>query len=115
MHTLAYGYGMASHLVHQDADAIGIIWDRRQREDERRIPLEIAHAARLISDLIGMAMLRATMTYKLHNQETKPVRDLYQAYQVIQDELSAAITQWAILSILQVDRHRVRVTFLRGN
>lgn len=94
MHTLAYGYGMASHLVHQDADAMGIIWDRRQREDERRIPLEIAHAARLISDLIVMAMLRATMTYKLHNQETKPAQDLYQAYQVIQDELSEAITQW---------------------
>ena len=85
---------MASHLVHQDADGIGIIWDRRNREQERRESLELAHGVREISDLLIMAMLRSLSTFKAHGADTKPVIDLLNSHEEFLSEMETAITTW---------------------
>lgn len=98
---LTYTYGISSHIIHQDGDAIGIIWDRRRREIERRTAIELAHGAREISDLLSMAFFRALVTYKMHNTDTKPVIALYDSYQGLHKELNSAIKEWGRIEYKQ--------------
>jgi hypothetical protein len=65
MTALTHGYGLGSTLIHQDWVGISIAYDRRQRNDERRLSLEAAHAARLLSDLLVMAQLRTATVLTL--------------------------------------------------
>lgn len=92
--SMAFSYGMASHLVHQDADAISIIWDRNQREPDRFESIQEAHAARGISDLIIMAMIRALMTFKVHNEDAKPVNDLFRSHQELLNDIRKSEEEW---------------------
>lgn len=61
---LLYGYGMSSHVLHQDSDGVGMIWERNNRDAVRREAVELAHAARILSDLITMTTLRHTVIYR---------------------------------------------------
>lgn len=90
----AYNYGLSSHLIHQDSSAVRLIWDRNVREEERKRPLELAHAARIISDLISMASFRAIMTYKLHQQDTAPVISLYNSYNKLFEDIQNSYNSW---------------------
>ena len=53
-----FGYTLNSHVLHRDAIGIGLLWDRVQRADEERAALELAHAARLISDTLSFTVAR---------------------------------------------------------
>jgi hypothetical protein len=55
---LAHGYGMSSHLLHKDADGIGMVWERCRRESDRLDAVRLAHAARIVSDVCSFAKLR---------------------------------------------------------
>lgn len=55
---LIYGYGMSSHVLHQDSDGIGIVSDRIERSQERRDAVTLAHCSRILSDLLTMGFLR---------------------------------------------------------
>jgi hypothetical protein len=56
---MMYNYGMSSLVAHQDIDGIGMVWDRNGRSEERRSAVELAHGARLVSDIAVMNWLRA--------------------------------------------------------
>lgn len=64
-----HGYGIGSHLIHQDADAINYLIDHNQRIPERRIAKELAHGCRLISDVMTFSVLRL-YAYKALFKET---------------------------------------------
>ncbi|MBR8387650.1 hypothetical protein KDX26_35195 [Burkholderia cenocepacia] len=55
---LAHGYSMSSHLVHKDADSIGMIWERSTRDEVRRTAVSLGHSARVVSDACAFAQLR---------------------------------------------------------
>lgn len=94
MKSMNFSYGMASHMVHQDADAISIIWDRNQREPERLAAVELAHGARGLSDLIAMAMARSIATYRLHGKDIKPVKELSVSHESFLSEMNMAHKIW---------------------
>lgn len=71
---LFHGYGIGSHLIHQDADAINFLIDHNQRIPERRIAKELAHGCRQISDVLIFAFLRL-YAYKILNNE--PAEKIY--------------------------------------
>jgi len=56
---LMHNYGMSSHVAHQDSVGVGMVWERNGRSRERRDAVELAHGARLISDVCMMSWLRA--------------------------------------------------------
>lgn len=89
-----YSYGMASHMVHQDAVAVSIMWDRNQRSPERYESVQLAHGARGLSDLIVMAMVRAFATYRVHKKDVKPVLDLYASHEKFLEEMHIAYKLW---------------------
>lgn len=66
---LLYNYGMSSHVAHQDCAGIGMVWDRNGRSSERREAIELAHGARMISDICMMSWLRAHSFVKRCNLE----------------------------------------------
>jgi hypothetical protein len=94
MKNMDFFYGMASHMVHQDADAISIIWDRNRREPERLSAIELAHGARGLSDLIAMAAIRSVATLRLHEKDIKPVKELSVSHQSFLNEMDTAYKIW---------------------
>lgn len=73
---LLYSYGMSSHIIHQDWDGVGMVWDRIRRSDERREAIELAHAAREVSDLSVMGALRYTMLLEASGAEKTKFKTL---------------------------------------
>lgn len=54
-----FWYSIPSHILHADAFAVAAAWDRfHNRTEEQRLALEIAHAARLISDVLLFGYMR---------------------------------------------------------
>lgn len=54
-----YWYSIPSHILHADAFAVAAAWDRfHNRTEEQRLAMEVAHAARLISDMFFFGYMR---------------------------------------------------------
>ncbi|MFD2671455.1 DUF5677 domain-containing protein [Marinicrinis sediminis] len=68
-----HGYGIGSHLIHQDADAINFLIDHNSRIDERRRAKELAHGCRQISDIMTYCVLRYGAYKLLHNESTEDI------------------------------------------
>jgi hypothetical protein len=92
--SLAYGYGMGSHMTHQDADAIGMILDRNSRSPERRDFVELAHSGRLISDLIGLARGRAIAQANICSTSWKVYEKIDKMSQPMLDSVAIAQKEW---------------------
>lgn len=97
MKSMNYSYGMASHMVHQDADAISIIWDRNHREPDRLASVELAHGARGLSDLITMAMVRSVATFRLHRKDIEPIKELMASHENFLKEMNKSHEIWFVI------------------
>jgi hypothetical protein len=91
---IVYSYGIASHLIHQDGDAIKLIWDRNLKAQDNRESTEIAHAARQLNDLLIMASFRTIMTFKLYRKEISPVMELYESHLPFLNQLTHVRQIW---------------------
>jgi hypothetical protein len=56
--SLAHGYAMSSHLLHKDADGIGMVWERFGRKEQRQQAVKLGHSARVVSDVCSFSKLR---------------------------------------------------------
>jgi hypothetical protein len=62
---LMHGYGISSHFIHADHRALDLVADRAGRKEDVRRTQEVAHAARLTTDMllqsfmIGAGLLHA--------------------------------------------------------
>jgi hypothetical protein len=91
---LAYSYGMQSHIIHQDGDGVGMIWERNRREVERRDAIELAHGGRVISDLCHFGLIRAHEILTACQANTKPVQDIADGYGKLFNSIHEADAQW---------------------
>lgn len=91
---LLHTYGMSSSLAHLDGDAVLTMSEREKRSTERVAAIELAHGARLLSDVMAYASLRSLVILKTKELDLRPVRDLEHANKRLRDELSAAGEQW---------------------
>lgn len=91
---LAFNYGLSSHLIHQDADAVGLVLDRLERDEERREALDLAHAARQLSDLVATAQARTVMLQRLYDKPRRQIRDLCESHESFDAELRQASRNW---------------------
>jgi hypothetical protein len=88
---LAHGYGMSSHLLHKDADGIGIVWERRRRNSERQAAVRLAHSARLVSDICAFAQLRLLTLLRACKQPVGVLADLEARYKHLFAQIQAAL------------------------
>ena len=95
---LAHGYGMSSHLLHKDADGIGMVWDRYQRDVERQAAVKLGHSARVVSDVCSFAFLRALTLLRVCSQSTQALREIEERYALLLfTELTKAIQRFTEL------------------
>lgn len=88
---LAHGYGMSSHLLHKDADGVGMVWERYGRDAEAQNAVKLSHSARVVSDICSFATLRLFSVLRAADQSTEFIADLEQKYRpLLFDELSKA-------------------------
>jgi len=89
-----YSYKLGSHMVHQDADAIKIVWEREQRSPVRNNALVLSHAARELSDLFHLSWFRVLAAYGAKEIPREPVYSAMEKYQEWLSSLSAAYDFW---------------------
>ena len=87
---LAHGYGMSSHLLHKDADGIGMVWERRRRNVERQTAVRLAHSARLVSDVCTFAKLRLMTLLRACQQPEGVLADLERRHGPLFAQIQAA-------------------------
>ena len=85
---LSYQYGMASHLIHKDGDAVGMIWERSQRSDIERESIKTSQSARIISDLCQCSRWRLYFLFKFHSLDMKSLEELDNKYKNLFDDLT---------------------------
>ncbi|GAA5009764.1 hypothetical protein GCM10025793_21060 [Lysobacter lycopersici] len=88
---LAHGYGMSSHLLHKDADGVGMVWERYSRAPEAHDAVKLGHSARVVSDICSFAQLRLMSLLRASGQKTEIFSYLEKKYRLpLFDELSKA-------------------------
>lgn len=87
---LAHGYTMSSHLIHKDADSIGMIWERSTRDEARRTAVSLGHSARVVSDACTFAKLRLLSLLRACGEPKKVVIDIDAKYAHLNKELTSA-------------------------
>ena len=91
---LLFNYGNASHVLHQDSDGVGMIWERARRNEARRDAVELAHGARIVSDLLVMACMRCYATLRLTGSNTKVAFEFYAAQSDLHQFSKEAQSSW---------------------
>jgi hypothetical protein len=87
---LAHGYSMSSHLVHKDADGVGMVWERYGREPHRRMAVSIAHSARVISDACSFGRLRLLSLLRACHLPEDTLDAINERYAALDEALKAA-------------------------
>jgi hypothetical protein len=89
-----HDYAIGSHLAHMDGDAIGVIWDRNKRTQERRIALELAHSVRMTTAILSYAAIRAEVYYKLYKLDATPMHNLKRKTIILTQEVEEHYKNW---------------------
>lgn len=92
--SLLHGYTMSSHLLHKDADGIGMVWERYGRPAERQLAVRMAHSARIVSDVCAFAKLRLLTLLKACGASQDALKTLEYKYKQLDDEFAAAIARF---------------------
>jgi hypothetical protein len=93
---LAHGYGMSSHLLHKDADGVGMVWERYGRDTEAQSAVKLGHSARVVLDICSFAELRLFSVLRASGQPTEPMFEIRQKYRpMLFDELEKASLHFA--------------------
>lgn len=87
---MMFSYGMCSHIAHQDSMGTAIIWDRIMRSDERRAATELAHGARLVSDVCAYAQLRTFMLLRRCGEDPAMIKPFVDKLNALEKEMRRA-------------------------
>ena len=91
---LSHGYGMSSHLLHKDADGVGMVWERYGRSPGRQLAVRMGHSARIVSDVCSYAKLRLSCLLEATGASTGALLEIDSKYKQLDAALTAAITKF---------------------
>jgi hypothetical protein len=91
---LLYSYGMSSNMLHADADGIGMRWERTMRHSELRESVNIAHAGRIISDILSCLGFRLYGLIQVTDGSSSFFHHYADKISAILEEISAAQHKW---------------------
>jgi hypothetical protein len=91
---MVHGYGMSSHLLHQDGSGVAMVWERQSRSKDRESAINLSHGAREISDLLNMSVYRLVAAYHLKGMDPASVYSVRAKYKPLTDELGRAYTEF---------------------
>ena len=76
--------------MHKDADGVGMVWERRSRQHDRREAVTLAHAARIISDICTTTKLRLSYLLRYYGKDTESINELEIQYTILFEQLNNA-------------------------
>ena len=85
---------MSSHLLHKDADGIGMVWERYMRPKERQLAVKMGHSARVTSDICSFAKLRLLFLLQACSAPIEPLNELNEKYLSFDRSLIEAVEQF---------------------
>jgi hypothetical protein len=91
---LSHSYTMSSHLLHKDADGIGMVWERYRRPPERQLAVRMGHSARVVSDVCSFAKLRLFSLLKACGESHDPLEQIDSRYGALGNALTSAIANF---------------------
>ncbi len=94
---LSHGYTMSSHLLHKDADGIGMVWERYKRSPERQLAARMGHSARVVSDVCSFSKLRLFSLVKACGGSRDALDAIESRYQHLDGALTAAIARFNVV------------------
>lgn len=90
----AHGYSLASHIHHADYVGTSLPADRDRRTPERRNSIQLAHAARLVTDCFSYLRLRLLTGYRFISENPKPLEKAWEKVDQLYQEFDAAHDAW---------------------
>lgn len=97
LHGLLYQYGVNCHLSHLDGIGVRDIWGRYRLDEEMRAADELAHAARIVGDIVEFAKIRAISLTRACNVSFGFISELNEKYSKLTLELRDAYTSYQAL------------------
>lgn len=104
---MAHAYGMSSHLLHKDADGVGMVWERARRDSHRRIAVILGHSARVVSDMCQFAKWRLGFLLNACGVDTSCIAAIEAKYSVLFDELDEAYRHFHCTEYQQTEESSV--------
>jgi len=92
--SMAYGYGMQSHLMHQDGEGVGMVWERMQRDPVRQESITSAHGARVVSDSCTYAFVRAKEVLRVNGGSVETISSISDDYRELFEEIEVSERLW---------------------
>lgn len=92
---LLHGYSTASHLQHMSHEGAELPVERDRRPSERREAIELAHAARLVSDCYEFTWLRVAAILKLLKRRPDDLFAMKEKHKTLLSDLHAAGEVWS--------------------
>jgi len=84
-----HNYMVSSHLAHMSNEGIEMPWERGQREQVRREAIELAHAARIVSDCFELTFFRAITIRKFLARSMEDLTEVRTRHTALFDELKS--------------------------
>lgn len=91
---LSHGYTMSSHLLHKDADGIGMVWERYRRSPDKQLAVRMGHSARIVSDVCSYAKLRLFCLLTACGESKDALSAIQSRYEHLESALTAAIARF---------------------
>jgi hypothetical protein len=91
---LAYDYGLSSHFVHADFEAIGLIWDRVSRGETEQALLVSAHKSKFMGDMLMMSLVRAWILNQSGNGDKNEYKQLALSSNLLTKKIHALSEPW---------------------
>lgn len=85
-----FSYTLNSHVLHRDAIGIALLWERQQRPEQERLALELAHATRIISDVLAFAGGRLHAITVASEEGRREMVDWWRSVEVLMESMNEA-------------------------
>ena len=95
--SLAHVFNMQSHILHADAQGVGIVMERQYREDIRRDFVHAAHAAKIVSDLLSFALLRLMEANRFLDFPRECISEPIRLVVGLLNSLKSAAAEWHVI------------------
>lgn len=92
---LLHHYSLASHLYHMSYEGVDMPLERDQREPERKMAIQKAHAAQLLASSYNLAVLRILVLCRFCGISLEALRGKMTESKSLRDQLNFANGQWS--------------------
>jgi hypothetical protein len=92
--SVLHSYSVASHLQHMSCEGVDLPFERDTRPQARREAIELAHAARLVSDCFHYTFHRVGAVLRFFGRPTDQLEDVRARHQPLLAELKEAGVEW---------------------